>query len=89
MSKSKKLEDAYRFAGFRPLSKIRGVFNDAFARVIVLSRREKKRHASLVVVFTRGFTIGKPDGFETFPAVAFASIWNWKSAEFPVRTAAW
>ena len=89
MAKSKKLEDAYCFPGFNPQPIIRGVFGDPFARVITLTRREKKRHAALVVVFTRGIMTGKSDVFETFPVVAFASIWNLRCAESSAGTAIW
>ena len=44
-SKPKRLADAYRVSGFRPLGTLRGVFGDRKARVITLARRSKKRHA--------------------------------------------
>ena len=37
--KRKCLLDAYRFAHFRPLEKIRGIFGDPKARAITLVRR--------------------------------------------------
>jgi len=89
MAKSKKLEDAYRFPGFHPLPIIRGVFGDPFARVITLTRREKKRLAAPVAVFTRGITTGRADGFETTPAEVFASTWNLRCVESSARTAIW
>ncbi len=89
MAKFKKLEDAYRFPSFHPLPNIRGVFGDPFARVITLTRREKKRLAAPVAVFTRGITTVKADVFETFPAVAFASTWNLMCVESPAETAIW
>jgi hypothetical protein len=39
--KSKRLLDAYRFAGFRPVATLRGVFGDPHARVVRLVRRSK------------------------------------------------
>ncbi|MGD9897430.1 MAG: hypothetical protein AB7T14_10200, partial [Candidatus Methylacidiphilaceae bacterium] len=44
-STKKRLLDAYRFAGFRPLEAIKGVFGDPHARVVTLARRSKKRSA--------------------------------------------
>ena len=40
--KRKRLHDAYRFPGFRPLEKTRGVFGDPKARVVMLVRCSKK-----------------------------------------------
>jgi len=42
MRKIKRLEDAYRFPGFRPLRTLKGVFGDPWVRVVVL-RRQRKR----------------------------------------------
>lgn len=89
MARSKNLEDAYRFPRFHPLPNIRGVFGDPFARIITLIRREKKRHAASVAVFTRDITTGRQDVSETFPAVAFASTWNSKCVESPAEVAIW
>jgi hypothetical protein len=48
MAKFKQLHDLYRFPGFVPQPKIRGVFGDPLAVVITLRRRQKKRFAALV-----------------------------------------
>ena len=42
MYKKLKLQDAYRFHGFRPAATLYGVFGDQKARVVVLRRRGKK-----------------------------------------------
>ena len=45
MAKSRRhlrLEHSYRFAGFRPDSRVTGVFGDRYARVVTLHRRSKK-----------------------------------------------
>jgi hypothetical protein len=44
--RSKRLLDAYRFAGFRPLEQVRGIFGDPKARVVTLVRRSKKPAAA-------------------------------------------
>ena len=43
MAKFKLLHDLYRFPGFVPLPRVRGVFGDPWAVVITLQRRRKKR----------------------------------------------
>ena len=49
MAKFKQLLDLYRFPGFVPLPRIRGVFGDLRAVVITLRRRRKKRSATSAV----------------------------------------
>lgn len=46
MAKFKLLQDLYRFPGFVPVPKVRGVFGDPMAVVIALKRRRKKRSAA-------------------------------------------
>lgn len=82
MVKISKLEDAYRYPGFRALPKLKGVFGDSFARVITLIRRQKKRHAAPAVGYIKGFTTEKLDGYETYPVAGFASIWTSRFAVF-------
>jgi hypothetical protein len=41
MRKQRRLEDAYRFIGFRPDPKVRGIFGDPKARIVQLLRRGK------------------------------------------------
>ena len=48
MAKFKQLHDLYRFPGFVPQPKIRGIFGDPLAVVITLRRRRKKRFAAPV-----------------------------------------
>jgi transposase len=42
-AKRRRLRDAYRFAGFRPIEQVRGVFGDPHARIITLIRRSKNQ----------------------------------------------
>ena len=46
MAKFKQLDDLYRFPGFVPQPRIRGIFGDPGAVVITLRRRRKKRFAA-------------------------------------------
>lgn len=45
MAKFKLLQDLYRFPGFVPQARVRGLFGDPHAVVITLQRRRKKRSA--------------------------------------------
>ena len=42
MRKPRRLDDAYRFPGFRPEATVRGIFGDPKARILRLLRRGKK-----------------------------------------------
>lgn len=64
----KRLLDAYRFPGFRPLPEVVGVFGDSYARVVRLVRRSKKRLAAAAVEFTRVGTTALIGAFAIFPA---------------------
>jgi hypothetical protein len=46
MAKFKQLHDLYRFPGFVPRPRVRGVFGDPLAVLITLRRRRKKRCAA-------------------------------------------
>lgn len=48
--------DGYRFPGFYPRREVKGKLGDPQARVIVYTRRSKKRHAVRVVEFRRDGT---------------------------------
>ena len=78
-SKTKRLLDAYQFAGFRPQAKVRGIFGDPKARVITLSRRSKKLHAARVVAYMRDGTTAPHDGCAICPVATRASTWRSKS----------
>lgn len=74
--KRKRLLDAYRFASFRPLEKIRGIFGDSKARVITLIRRSKKPSATPAEERTLAGTTKSSDGFATCPVATHASTWK-------------
>src|SRR4051812_39070683 len=48
MRKPRRLDDAFRFPGFRPEATVRGIFGDPKARILRLRRRGKKRPAGRV-----------------------------------------
>ena len=72
--KRKRLLDAYRFAGFRPLELVRGVFGDSSARIITLVRRSKKRSAKGVAGHTRSGTTARHGASTICPAATRGSI---------------
>src|SRR5260370_28503030 len=65
----RRLADAYRFAGFRPLPSVAGIFGDSDARVITLSRRAKKRRAEPAGVCMAAGTTARPGGSRVCPSV--------------------
>ena len=76
--KLKRLLDAYRFAGFRPVPQVSGVFGDAHARVVRLTRRSKKPSAMCVGECTRVGTIGRYAAYATSRVGHFESTLNSK-----------
>jgi hypothetical protein len=84
----KRLLDAYRFTGFRPLERVRGIFGDPKARVISLVRRSKKHVAALVGVCTLD---GTTTGFAKYAICRVATpvfTWNSSFVGLPVEAAA-
>lgn len=88
LHKRKRLLDAYRFTGFRPLDEVRGVFGDSAARVVTLVRRSKKLSAKNVVERTPVGTTARHVAFAICPVETRGSIWNSRSVEFCVGTVA-
>ena len=80
-SKPKRLADAYRFPGFRPLSKLRGVFGDRKARVVTLVRRSKKRFAVRAGRGIADGTTGRCGERGICPTATRASISNSRCGE--------
>lgn len=46
ISRNRRLREAYRFAGFRPVDDLHGVLGDPYARVVMLVRCSKNRSAA-------------------------------------------
>jgi len=84
----KRLSDAYRFEGFRPLEEVRGVFGDPMARVITLVRRSKKRFARNAVSHTRAGTTARLAGYAICPAATRGFIWISRFVGFDVNAMA-
>jgi len=78
MEKSRRLLDEYRYPGFRPMAKIKGVFGDPKARVITLRRTQKKRYAAVAVQCIKAITTRRRDAYGIFLAGMPGYIWNWK-----------
>jgi len=73
-TKTKRLRDSYRFAGFHPALTVGGLFGDPYARVIRLTRRSKKRHVGSVVGYRKGGMTANCAGSGIFLVEACASI---------------
>jgi hypothetical protein len=88
MANFKHLRDLYRFPGFVPSQRIRGVFGDPMAVVISLQRNRKKRFAASAARLTSATTINGTDRSGTSPPATDASICRSSFAGFFVRSAA-
>jgi hypothetical protein len=75
-AKRRRLRDAYRFAGFRPIEQVRGVFGDPHARIVTLVRRSKKPAAAHVGESIPDGTIASFAAFGIFRPAACAYFWN-------------
>ncbi len=71
---NQELRDAYRFTGFVPMRTVHGIFGDPEARVVTLTRRQKKQSAVYVARQHGRGTTGTRDASATFPAGTFGSI---------------
>jgi len=87
MGKKRRLLDEYQFPGFRPMSKIQGIFGDQKARVIQLDRTEKKRHVAVAGRFIGATTIKRYDRYGIFHAGMHAFTCQWKFGEFSAGSA--
>jgi len=87
MGKNRKLLDEYRFPGFRPMAKIKGVFGDPKARVITLRRTQKKRYAAVAERHIEAITTRRRDAYEICLAGMPEYIWKWKCGESNARGA--
>jgi hypothetical protein len=85
--KKKRLHDAYRFPGFRPLEEVKGVFGDPFARVVTLVRRSKKHAAVCVAASIRVGMTGVSVVFAICHAGHCGCIWSSRFDAYAVGTA--
>jgi hypothetical protein len=77
MAKKRRLLDEYQFPGFRPESRIQGIFGDPKARVISLKRTEKKQLAVTAAQCIAVITTRQYDGYETFLVGMSGYTWKW------------
>jgi hypothetical protein len=87
MAKNKRLMDEYQFPGFRPYSKVQGIFGDSKARVIRLKRTQKKRYAAVAVECIGATTTSRFGGFGTCLAGMRGYTWKWRFAGSDARGA--
>ncbi len=76
MRKLRRLDDAYRFIGFRPESTVRGIFGDPKARIVRLLRRGKKRTAEPVGEVSEPSTTARPVAYATSPVATPGCTWS-------------
>ena len=88
MGKKRRLLDEYQFPGFRPMSKIQGVFGDPKARIIRLKRTQKKQFADAVAQLIADTTTRKCSRHEICPAGMPGYIWKQRSGESSAGSAA-
>jgi hypothetical protein len=74
MAKFKSIYDLYRFPGFVPLPRVRGLFGDPRAVVITLQRRRKKRAVASAARSIIAITTSGRDESATSPVATSASI---------------
>jgi hypothetical protein len=75
-ARKRRLRDAYRFPGFRPVDDLRGVFGDPYARVVTLVRRSKKRRAVRADDSNRAGTIEGSGAFEILGSAICGYTWS-------------
>jgi hypothetical protein len=80
MAKHKQLRDVYRFPGFYPQQKIRGIFGDCRAILIRLKRRGKKQSVVPVGLSIGPSTTERPAESEICPAEICGFTWTWRFA---------
>jgi hypothetical protein len=88
MAKPQRLLDLYRFPGFVPRAKIRGLPGDPGAVVLTLRRRRKKRAAVSVGERPAPITTSDLAASATSAVATSASIWMCRSAVSGARGAA-
>jgi len=88
MRKKRRLTDAYHFPPFTPQQTVSGIFGDPKARVIRLTRRQKKRSADGVVRHTGLSTTASSAWSAISPVATRVSPSNWRSGVFRAEGAA-
>ena len=85
--RARQLRDTYRFSGFYPAGKVRGVFGAPKVRVLTLCRRQKKRRVEYVADGTPAFMTKGFGVCATCLVESIASTWNCLYAVWTVATA--
>ena len=86
MPKIKQLRDLYRFPGFVPIPRVRGIFGDPRAVVISFNRCRKKQSVASVVGSFGLITTNANDEFAISPAATNESISPSGSDEYSARS---
>jgi len=76
MRKNRRLTDSYKFPGFRPYQKVKGIFGDQKSLIITMKRVEKKQYVQSAYKLHKVFMTEKPDWFGTY--LAEINVFSWK-----------
>ncbi len=78
MKKSRKLTDSYKFPGYQPYQKVKGIFGDSKSLIIRMKRVQKKQYAQYALEHLIVFMTKKLDEYGIYPAEINAYTLNWK-----------
>ena len=78
MGKNRRLTDSYKFPGFQPYQKVKGIFGDQKSLIITMKRVEKKQYVQSVLKPQKVFMTEKPDWYGTYPVETNEFTLNWK-----------
>ena len=79
MQKPRRLDDTFRFPGFRPEATVRGIFGDPKARILRLQRLGKKRPVDRVDGRTERSTIARLVEYATSLVATLGCTWRSRS----------
>ena len=81
MKKNRKLTDSYKFLGYQPYQKVKGIFGDPKSLIISMKRVQKKQYAQFVLDHLKVFMTKKLEKYGIYPAEINAYTLNWKYIE--------
>jgi len=81
MKKNRKLTDSYKFPGYQPYQKVKGIFGDQKSLIITMKRVQKKQYAQNVFKHLKVIMTKKLDECGIYPAEINVYTLNWKYIE--------
>lgn len=89
MKKYRRLQDVYRFPGYRPKAAIKGIFGDPKSVVLELVRLQKKRYADVAAPRIGRSTTGKSAGYGIYHAETSVCTLKLRSDACSARSVDW